>query len=233
VLTTFRLLFHLRKLIFSKNARPSTDFNALIEKRHRDANLKIFKNANPGDAQTRTNTTKPKRKRAESSGRARSSRQVSLTDESSDLSETPDDSTMDSEDSIVRPAARGRVKAKSTSAPFRVALRLCRAISSAERSTIELLKPYDSVFIDDSIDSVARCFDLVDRQIETRCTHIKFHPPEDISLQNRICIERDSEKADKIFEQVVTMMRNARNFPGEPSYRTVEVEFWAGKVMDD
>jgi hypothetical protein len=31
----------------------------------------------------------------------------------------------------------------------------------------------------------------------------------------------------------VTMMRNARNFPGEPSYRTVEVEFWAGKVMDD
>jgi hypothetical protein len=113
VLTTFRLLFHLRKLILSKNARPSTDFNALIEKRHRDANLKIFKNANPGDAQTRTNTTKPKRKRAESSGRARSSRQVSLTDESSDLSETPDDSTMDSEDSIVRPAARGRVKAKA------------------------------------------------------------------------------------------------------------------------
>ncbi|KAF3048743.1 hypothetical protein E8E11_003368 [Didymella keratinophila] len=50
---------------------------------------------------------------------------------------------------------------------------------------------------------------------------------------NRIRIERDSEEVDKIFDQVVTMLREARKSPGEPSYRTVEVEFGTDKVTDD
>lgn len=46
-----------------------------------------------------------------------------------------------------------------------------------------------------------------------------------MSHQNRICIERDSEEADEIFKQIVTMFQEARKFPGEPPYGEVEVLF--------
>jgi hypothetical protein len=220
---------HLRNLILSKHVRAGTDFNALIEKRHKDANLKIFNNANHGDAQTRTRTTKRRRKSTKGSAISRDSRQISLTDESFEPSEI----LGDSEDSVIRTAERRQVKAKRTGAPLRVALRLCHATSSGERSSVELSKPYGNFFIDNTFDSAARCFDHVDQQTGTRCTYIEFHPPEDMSLQNRIRIERNSEQADKIFDQVVTMLREARKFPGEPSYRTVEVESGADKATDD
>lgn len=233
MLTAFRLIMYLRKLILSKHAKPGTDFNALIEKTHKDANLKIFKNTGSGDPQTRTRTTKPRRKRTKGSRTVRNNRKVSLTDESSDFSEAAGDSTVESEDSVVRPSARRRVKAQGASAPFEVALRLFRATSSGERSTTGPSTSYGIMFVDNSIDSAARCFNLVDQQTKTSCVYIEFHPPEDMSLQNRIRIERDSEEADEVFEEVVTMLRGARKFPGEPSYRTVEVIFGADTVADE
>lgn len=217
-------------MILSKHARPGTDFDALIEKRGKEARFKIFRKHDFGNASPNTNASRSGCKSAKSNGRAQGGRQVSLTDKSSDLLETGGDSA---EDSVIRPAARRRVKTKNTDASFRVALRLFRAIPSGRRSSVQLLKPYGHVFIDNSIDSAARCFHHVDQQIRTRCTHIEFHPPEDMSLQNKIRIERDSEEADKIFDQVITMLREARKFPGEPSYRTVEVEFGVDKATND
>lgn len=162
VLTTSRLIMHLRKLILNKYVRPGTDFNALIEKRHKDANLKIFRTADPAESQTRTHTTVLKRKSAKSNTKVRNGRQVSLTDDSSDLSETAGDSTVESDDSVVRPTARRRIETKSKSAPFRMALRLFRASLSRGRSSAGPSKSCGTMFIDNSIDTAARCFDHVD-----------------------------------------------------------------------
>lgn len=119
------------------------------------------------------------------------------------------------------------------SAAFRVALRLCSAALSEERSAVGLPKPHGNFSVDNSIDSAERCFDLVGQQTRTRCTYTEFHPHEDMSLQSRIHIEQDSEDADDIFEQTVVMLREARRFRGEPLYRPVKIEFGVDTVTDD
>lgn len=227
------MISHLRNLILSKRARPDIDVDAFIEKRHKDANLKIFNKPDPGHPQTSKSTTESRRKSAKSGGKVRSSRQILLTDESSDLSETAGDSGAESEYSIVRPTARRRVKASNTSVSFQVALRLFRKTSPEELSSTGPCHSYGTVFIDEKIDLAAHCFAHIDLHTDTKCAYIEFHPPEDMSLRSRIRIDRDSEEADETFEQVITMLREARKFPGEPSYRTVEVEIGTETMSEE
>lgn len=227
------MINHLRSLILSKRAKPDIDIDALIEKRHKDPNLKIFNKPDPGHSQTSKSKTKSRRKSAKSGGKVRSSRQILLTDENFDLSETAGDSGAESEDSIVRPTARRRVKALNTSLSFQVALRLFRKISPEELLSTGPCYSYGTVFIDEKIDLAAHCFAYIDLHTDTRCAYIECHPPEDMSLRSRIRIDRDSEEADKTFEQVITMLREARKFPGEPSYRTVEVEIGTKTMSEE
>lgn len=220
-LTSSRLKGHLRSLILSKHARPNVDVDALIEKRHKDAKLKIFRKPSSKSPEARKKTTKAKQTDTKTYERVRGKRQVTLTDESSELSGV---ASSDSDDSVVDHSARKCRQSRSTQGSFKVALRLYRQASPEEVPSIGFCFSYDTTFIDDKLKSSVELFDYISQHTEEECRYLEFHPPEDMSLEGRIRIDRDSGIADDTFQRVMTMLRKARSFGGEPSYRTIEVE---------
>ena len=77
------------------------------------------------------------------------------------------------------------------------------------------------------------CFAKLGEYIGAKLSYVEFHPPEDMSLESRICVNEGSEEADPLFERILTMLREARIFPGEPSYRTIEAEIGLKAISDD
>ncbi|KAF9697244.1 hypothetical protein EKO04_004786 [Ascochyta lentis] len=216
---------HLRNLILSKRARPDIDISALIEKRHKDANLKIFSNPQSDHTDTRPSKARKKLKETANEGEGTErSRKVSLTEENSSLTEAVGASSSASEDSVVDHSARRDIRAKSASGSFQAALRLYRKCLPDE---LEYSKPshfYGTSFLTDDLNSADKCFASICQHIDMDCTYMEFHPPEDMSLEGSIRIDRRSHSAEVTFQRVATMLREARKFPGEPSYRTIEVE---------
>ena len=53
-----RLKGHLRNIVLGKHARLGVDTEALIEKRHKDAKVKIFSNSSSGDVQPNKGSVK-------------------------------------------------------------------------------------------------------------------------------------------------------------------------------
>jgi hypothetical protein len=51
-----------------------------------------------------------------------------------------------------------------------------------------------------------------------------FELPEDMSLKGRIRVDRGSQAGENAFQEVLRTFRKAKKFPGEPQYRSVEVE---------
>ena len=78
--------------------------------------------------------------------------------------------------------------------------------------------------MNDEFCSAAVCFAKLGEYIGAKLSYVEFHPPEDMSLESRIRVNEGSEEADSMFERVLTMLREARSFPGEPSYRTIEAK---------
>lgn len=220
VLTKARLVGHLRNLILNKNARSNVDVDALIEKRHQDARLKVFSKAEPDNFELRKRKIKediPKRKTGDTMG---GSWQVSITDSSSESS--------DSDAPLVKPKGprrpKNKTKPKSTGQPDQVALRIYRTTDSDCGPS----HSYGTIFLDNDSDTAAECFARIRQHTSADCTYIVFYPPEDMSLEGRIRIDLNSKEADDTFERMMTMFREARKFPGEPSYRTIEVEIGIG-----
>jgi hypothetical protein len=233
ILTSARLKGHLRDLILSKRARPGIDINALIEKRHKDANLKIFNKSQSDRIEERK--TKPTRKPTRTTtggGKAGGSLPVRSTDESSDLSEIGSISDFDYEDSVIS-MARSRARTKDASDSFKVALRLYRKATAEELSCIGPCHSYGTMFLTSDLKSPDECFAHICQNIDMKCTYIEFHPPEDMSLEGRIRINQGSEEAEYTFQRIMSMLREARKFPGEPSYRTVEVEVGIDTTSDE
>lgn len=211
------LKVHLRNIVLSKHARLNIDIEALIEKRHQDAKLKIFSNPSPGDLQP----NKESMKRTTTMTSNRRNRQVSL---SPDLSETGVYSGSDSDGSVFQRSARRRSKAKSKKEPFKVALRLYRQASSEEVPRTGFCCSFGTIFFDHGSTTSNELFTYICQHTKTNCSYLEFHPPEDMSLEGRIRVDRGSESADDTFQSIMTMLREAPKFGGEPSYRTVEVE---------
>jgi hypothetical protein len=217
-------------MILSRHARPGIDLNTLIEKKHKDANLRVFQASDLGHPHAHNRTTTSRLTSAKTGNRVRNSQQLSLTDENLDFLKTAGDSAVGSQDSAVRPATRKRVKAKSTSASFEVGLHLFHSTSPEGFPTTGPFPSYGIVFIDDDTCSAAHCFTHIDQHIKTGCAYIEFHPPEDMTLESRIRIDTDTEEAEETFERVVTMLREAQKFPDELSYRAPEVEIVTDRI---
>ncbi|KAH5023418.1 hypothetical protein HBI70_056750 [Parastagonospora nodorum] len=75
------------------------------------------------------------------------------------------------------------------------------------------------------------CFHRVCERISTDCNLMVFHFPEDMYQAGSIRLDRGSADSDATFQRVLSIFRNARKFPGDPQYRSLEVE--VGLDFDD
>lgn len=138
--------------------------------------------------------------------------QVLSTDEGSDMFS-----------SFLEDSALG-CKMDNATSGLNIALRLHRRSQPEE---VEINGPccsYGTMFLNDDTKSIAECFNKVEEHAHLKVTYIEFHPPEDMTLEGRIRINKGLEEADKTWKRVVTILQGARKFPAEPSYRTVETE---------
>lgn len=209
----------LRSWILRKQARADIDVDALIERR-----LVTKRRQKSGE----TTASNPQTRHQQGSKRTLPSKragqrdaQTSQTDEDSAPSRASDAPSSDSE--IDHRIRRRRVTRKA-SGSFEVALRLYRKTLEEEHASLGPCYPYGTVFLNDEFCSAAVCFAKLGEYIGAQLSYVEFHPPEDMSLESRIRVNEGSEEADSMFEGVLTMLRKARSFPGEPSYRTIEAE---------
>jgi hypothetical protein len=191
-----RLKDGLRNLILAKKARPDIDVQALIEKRHKDANMKMFRRGSaiiPTTIQDEVNA----------------------------------DSVSESEDSVMGDTTTSRTVQDTTSShtsyPI-VELRLYRSDHHSLASVTGPTFAYKPMLLPADCTTSHDCFRRVCEHIATDCSFMVFRLPEDMSLEGRIRVDRGSQAVENTFQKVLGIFRKAKRFPGEPQYRSVEVE---------
>jgi hypothetical protein len=211
----YRLKQRLRNLILAKRISSATDIQALIEKRHKDANLKVSKSAR------RSVTTKPKKQAS-----VGDTSLLQVSQKSPYRSNTDASDGSESEDSVIGTTTRRRAfESASSSTDFRsVELRIYRKTAPSHTSTLGPVFPYGPMFLTSECTTSHDCFDRVCQHVGTDCNFMVFQLAEDMSLKGSMRLDRGSADAEKIFQGVLGIFRKARKFPGEPQYRSVEVE---------
>lgn len=225
LLTSSSLKQRLRAVILAKKPCPNVDVDALIEKRHQDA--KRLRVKNPSSRFAAKQGAKALRNHT-GVGKIQRDRQLSLRDHSSSLStltSTPDHDS-GSEDSVVGHNARRRGDSNRGDDTFNVALRLFRKAAPEEVPKVGPCHSYGTTFLSlpGDLRSSDACFSHVCEKTKMDCRYMDFHLSEDMSPEGRIRIYRMSRQAEATFREVLNVLRNARKLPGEPSYRTIEVE---------
>ena len=218
----------MRSWILRKKARADIDVDALIEKRLVTKRRRISGELTASDPPTPHRRGSKRKILSKRTGR-RDAR-TSQTDEDSAPSRASDAPGSDSE---IDHRIRRRRVTREVSGSFKVALRLYRKTLEEERASLGPCCPYGTVFLNDEFCSAAVCFAKLGEYIGAKLSYVEFHPPEDMSLESRICVNEGSEEADPLFERILTMLREARIFPGEPSYRTIEAEIGLKAISDD
>jgi hypothetical protein len=77
------------------------------------------------------------------------------------------------------------------------------------------------------------CFSRICEKIEADCSFMVFQLPEDMSMADRVRIERGSKDSEEIFQRVLFTIQKARRFPCGPPHRSVEVEIGLEAFDDD
>jgi hypothetical protein len=210
-----RLKQRLPSLILAKKLTPATDVQALIEKRHKDANVGMSKRARS----SATNISK-----SPSSVEGSRSLEVPIKAPSRYNSDVSDNS--ESGDSVIGTTTRRRAfKTAGTSTDFSsVELRPYRKTSSVHSSPYRPVLSYKPMFLTLNCTSSLECFDSVRQHIGTECSSMIFQLPEDMSPKGSMRLDRESGDAEDIFQSLIEIFRTAKKFPGKPQYRSVEVE---------
>lgn len=195
-LTLYRLKDGLRNLILAKKARPDIDVQALIEKRHKDAHMKLF-----GKSVANTPAPVPNHMNA--------------------------DSASESEDSVMGTTTkRGCIQgsASSQTGYSSVQLRLYRSVDDSLASVTGPTFSCGPMMLTADCTKSHDCFRRICEHIATDCSFMIFELPEDMSFRGRIRVDRGSQAGETAFQEVLAIFRKAKKFPGEPQYRSVEVE---------
>ncbi|KAF2026177.1 hypothetical protein EK21DRAFT_39146, partial [Setomelanomma holmii] len=211
----------MRHLILAKRANSSTNVQALIGKRHKDARLKVLKTTGSSAS------TGSSRKRARGSGVSRVPRSSFVSYDSSLDIDDDDDTNGDSEseDSVIGYTPRQRAPpeaAKPQSNFSRVELRLYRRTSIS--GPYGPVKPYGPWFLTSDCATAHKCFTRLCQEIKTDCSFMVFRLPEDMSMNGSVRVNRGAVDAEPKFQRVLEIFRKAKKFPGVPQYRSVEVE---------
>jgi hypothetical protein len=212
----------LRRLILAKRLTATTDIQALIEKRHKDANLKMFNSSK--------NSVKHKPTRQTSPGGTRPSQSPRDTPHSSMTNEK---TGSNSEDSVM--GATTRQRAFVTASPnvnfSSVELRLYRRVKASRPNELVVIS-YGSFFLTPDCTTAHDCFNRVCQQISTDCSFMIFQLPEDMSLKGSMQLQRGSGDAQTNFQVLLDIFSEAKKFPGEPQYRSVEVEVGLDMLLE-
>lgn len=142
----------------------------------------------------------------------------------------------ESEDSVIGTSTRRRalVGATTTHTGFSsVELRLYRKTSTTLPGAYGPVKPYGPWFLTTDCTTAHDCFTRICEKIETDCSFVVFHLPEDMSFDRSVRVNRGSGDAESTFRRVLEIFRSAKEFPGEPGYRSVEVEVGLDLPADD
>jgi hypothetical protein len=128
---------------------------------------------------------------------------------------------------------RGSAKIASSYISYsRVELRLYRKTDCSLPGVSSPVFPYDPIFLPNDCPSAQDCFKRLCEQIKTDCSFMVFHLPEDMSLAGSVRIDRGSLAGEETFKRVLEIFQKAKKFPGEPQYRSVEVEVGLDMSVD-
>jgi hypothetical protein len=155
-----------------------------------------------------------------------------VSDDSSDDTDTTDSG---SEDSVigVSPTKRAYLEISSHTGFSGVELRLYRKLAVALPGSNNSVLPYGFMFLTADCTTSSNCFTRICEKIQTDCDFIIFQLPEDMSVENNVRVNRGSSNAEATFQRVLDIFRKAKKFPGEPQYRSVEVEVGLDMPRDD
>lgn len=138
------------------------------------------------------------------------------TGEEADATEDTQDT--DSDDSVLGATTRRRAFA-SRSSFTTIGLRLYRRALGGSSATIAygpMLLPPECTTSDD-------CFDRIRELFSIDCSVLVFELPEDMSDEDQICVGQNSHEGEEAFQKLREIFRNAKKYPGEPRYHSVEV----------
>jgi hypothetical protein len=142
----------------------------------------------------------------------------------------------DSEDSIMGATTRQRafLETENSHKGFAsVQLRLYRKTKPNLLGTNGPVFAYEPLFIGSDCTTAYDCFNSVCEQIATDCSFMIFELPEDMSQNGSVRLDRGSSNAETTFQRVRSVFRRAKRFPGNPQYRSVEVEIGLDMPLHD
>ncbi|KAH3981000.1 hypothetical protein HBH51_050050 [Parastagonospora nodorum] len=139
-----------------------------------------------------------------------------------------------SDDCVMRAPKRQQVIMETHSSYIgfsHVQLRLYRKTKLSSAGTNGPVLAFGSMFLKLDGTTSHDCFHRVCERISTDCNFMVFHFPEDMYQAGSIRLDRGSADSDATFQRVLSIFRTARKFPGDPQYRSLEVE--VGLDFDD
>jgi hypothetical protein len=225
----YSLKHHLRQLILAKNARPDIDIQALIEKRHKDAEQKVFRAtassapATPAGLAPTSDGEESRQNQIASVRRYNSGNRVRRVIDS------------DSENSVSGTTTRKqahRETENSYTGYFSVELRLYRKTDHTQSGANGPVLPNGPWFLTSDCITSHDCFARICKEIGTDCSFMIFRLPEDMSHESRMRIDRGSDNSEVAFQRVLDIFRKSKSFPGEPQYHSVEVEVGLDMPLD-
>jgi hypothetical protein len=93
-------------------------------------------------------------------------------------------------------------------------------------------KPCSVILVHMRCTTAHDCFNRVCQQISTDCSFMIFQLPEDMSLKGSMQLQRESGDAQTNFQVLLDIFSKAKKFPGEPQYRSVEVEVGLDMLLE-
>jgi hypothetical protein len=225
-LTRCSLKEHLRGIVLCKQARADIDLDGYINRTHSDAKRVLGK-----EASMSTQNTAKKRKRdaaVDTEERITSRRLRHTSSEPSVAS--------NSEDSVLGTQTRRQTRKKganSPQVPGMVQLQLYRKMVQVVPPNVGPVWSYGNLMLATDIKTSDDCFARICEKIEADCSFMIFQLPEDMSMADRVRIDRGSRASETVFQRVLFTIQKARKFPCGPPHRSVEVEIGLDVFDDD
>lgn len=130
--------------------------------------------------------------------------------------ETTDDS--DSGNSVIGTTTRRRARASSSAFTTVELCLYCRALGGTGATMA-----YGSLMLPPECATLENCFGRINGKFSVDCSALVFELPVDMSYEGDLRVDRNSHDGEAQFERLREIFRNAKRYPGEPQYHSIEV----------
>jgi hypothetical protein len=131
---------------------------------------------------------------------------------------------MGSDDSVLGAKTRCqtyRMSAHSLEAPFKIELRLYRTKPPCQTVGHDPTRSYGTLMLADKTMSCEDCFSLIYNKTKANCSFPVFQLPEDMSIKDQVCINRESKEFEAVFRRILGVSQRAGRFPCGSLHRSV------------